>query len=145
MTIMLRNATLVLCAFACFAVGALPASAQGSSQFDACDKNAKTQFDLHVCANNELILRNKQMQSVYTQILSRVAGQPAMLAKIKTMQNDWLTYVSAYLNALYPAANKQAEYGSIYPMEVDLARAELVAQHVIDLKAFIANLKSRSN
>lgn len=124
---------------------AAPGLAQTSTQFQACDQKAKTQLDLDKCANGELTLRNNQMKSVYSEILSRAAGQPPMLAKIKTMQNDWLTYVSAYLNALYPAANKQAEYGSIYPMDVDLARAELVAQHVIDLRAFLANLKNRSH
>ncbi len=141
----MRQRVLVALVLICAAIIAAPGLAQTSPQFQACNQKAKTQLDLDKCASSELARRNEQMQSVYSQILSRAAGQPATLAKIKTMQNDWLKYVSAYLNALYPAANKQAEYGSIYPMEVDLARADLVAQHVIDLKAFLANLKNRSH
>jgi uncharacterized protein YecT (DUF1311 family) len=137
-----RNSALVLFAFAYFAGGMLPASAQTSAQFQVCNKSAKTQLALDMCAGSELALRNKQMQSVYFEILSRAAGQPATLAKIKAMQQAWLAYASAYLDALYPAANKQLEYGSIYPMEFALARASLTAQHVTDLKAILARLKN---
>ena len=35
---------------------------------------------------------------------------------------------------MYPAKNKQAEYGSIYPMEADLLRAKLTQQQVAALK-----------
>jgi uncharacterized protein YecT (DUF1311 family) len=100
-----------------------------------------TQFALDTCAGNELALRNKQMQSVYSAILSRAAGQPATLAKIKAAQNAWLAYVAAYLDALYPASNKPVEYGSIYPMEFALARSALVQRHIVDLQALLANLK----
>jgi uncharacterized protein YecT (DUF1311 family) len=136
-----RNSALVFCAFAYFSGGALPASAQTSTQFQVCNKSAKTQLALDMCASSELALRNKQMQSVYSGILSRAAGQPATLAKVKAMQNDWLAYVTAYLDALYPAANKQLEYGSIYPMEFALARSALVQRHIVDLQGLLANLK----
>jgi uncharacterized protein YecT (DUF1311 family) len=138
----MRHATLVLCAFAYLAGGALPAAAQISTQFQACNKQAKTQVDIDNCASGELTLRNKQMQSVYLAILSRAAGQPKAVAKITAMQQAWLAYVSSYLEALYPAPNKQAEYGSIYPTEFALARAALVERHVADLKAVLANLKN---
>jgi hypothetical protein len=38
------------------------------------------------------------------------------------------------MDAMYPAKNKQAEYGSIYPMEADLLRAKLTQQQVAALK-----------
>ena len=114
-----------------------PGLAQTSAQFQACSKHAKTQLALNTCAGAELALRNKQMQSAYAQVLTRATGQPATLAKIKVMQSDWLAYAAAYLDALYPAANKQAEYGSIYPMEAALARSALVARHTLDLQALL--------
>ena len=136
-----RNATLVLCALGCFAGGTQAASAQTSPQFQACSKTAKTQLALNECAGNEFALRNKQMQSVYSAVLSAAAGQPATLAKVKAMQKAWLAYVAAYLGALYPAADKQAEYGSIYPMEADLDQAALVQAHTKNLQALLANLR----
>jgi uncharacterized protein YecT (DUF1311 family) len=95
-----------------------------------------------MCASGELTVRNKQMQSVYSEILSRAAGQPATLAKVKAMQQAWLAYASAYLEALYPASNKQVEYGSIYPMEFALARSALVQRHTADLNGLLHSLHS---
>jgi hypothetical protein len=38
---------------------------------------------------------------------------------------------------LYPATDKQAEYGSMFPMEWDLFRAELTQQHVAALRSIL--------
>jgi uncharacterized protein YecT (DUF1311 family) len=137
---MVRNATLVLCGLVFFTGGAL-ASAQTSAQFSACQKTAKTQLALNACAGAELTLRNKQMQSVYSAILSRAARQPVTLAKVKAMQQAWLAYAAAYLDGLYPASNKQAEYGSMYPMEFALARSALVQRHTAELQNLLGHLQ----
>ena len=89
------------------------------------------------CAGSELALRNKQMQTVYAQVLSRAAGQPATLAKIKAMQRAWMVYVYGYLAALYPLPDKQLEYGSMYPLEIALARSALVQRHILDLQGLL--------
>jgi hypothetical protein len=36
---------------------------------------------------------------------------------------------------MYPARNKQVVYGTIYPMEVALLRAQLAQSHIKDLLA----------
>ena len=136
----MRTPIVVSALLLCAAMTAAPCLAQTSAQFQACDKTAKTQFALDVCASNELALRNKQMQSVYSAILSHIAGQPATLTKVKSMQQAWRAYVAAYLVALYPAADKQAEYGTIYPMEVDLNQAALVQAHTRDLQGILLSL-----
>jgi hypothetical protein len=38
------------------------------------------------------------------------------------------------MEAMYPAPDKQSEYGSIYPTEADLLRAELTMQQIKALK-----------
>lgn len=125
----------------CVAITAAPSLAQTSAQFKACGKSAQTQLALNECAGSEFALRNKQMNSVYSATLSAAAGQPAALAKIKAMQQAWRAYAAAYLEALYPAADKQAEYGSIYPMEADLEEAALLQAHTKDLQGLLANIK----
>jgi hypothetical protein len=37
------------------------------------------------------------------------------------------------MEAMYPAEDKQAEYGSVYPMEADLLRAKLTQRQVTAL------------
>jgi hypothetical protein len=41
------------------------------------------------------------------------------------------------MDAMYPAKNRQAEYGSIYPMEADLLRAKLAQRQVTALKELL--------
>jgi hypothetical protein len=41
------------------------------------------------------------------------------------------------MEAMYPASDKQAEYGSAYPMEADLLKAKLTRQHVAALEEML--------
>lgn len=38
---------------------------------------------------------------------------------------------------MYPEEHKQVEYGSVYPMEIDLLRATLTREHVTALKQLL--------
>jgi len=51
------------------------------------------------------------------------------LRRFKAAERAWIAYRDAYMGAMYPAKDKQAEYGSIYPMEADLLRAKLTQRH----------------
>jgi uncharacterized protein YecT (DUF1311 family) len=54
-----------------------------------------------------------------------LGAQEEAVAKIKAAERAWITYRDAYMDATYPAKDKQAEYGPIYPMEANLLRAKL--------------------
>ena len=56
-----------------------------------------------------------------------------------------LSYRDAYMDAMYPAENKQAEYGSIYPMEADLLRAKLTQRQVTALKELLRQYSGDRN
>jgi len=78
-----------------------------------------------------------ELNDIYSTLLSRTAGQPGATAKIKTAERAWIAYRDAYIGAMYPAKDKRAEYGSVYPMEVDLLRAKLTRQQVAALKELL--------
>jgi uncharacterized protein YecT (DUF1311 family) len=101
----------------------LPCWAQNSQTFRTCNEKAKTQAEMNECASNELARVETQMDDSYNSLLSKTASQPEALAKIKAAQKAWLVYRDAYIAAIDPAKNKQAEYGSMYPMKVSLLRA----------------------
>jgi uncharacterized protein YecT (DUF1311 family) len=63
------------------------------------------------CASNELARVEAEMDDVCFQ---KPNLRPEALAKIKSVQKAWLVYRDAYIAAMYPAKNKQAEYGSVY-------------------------------
>jgi uncharacterized protein YecT (DUF1311 family) len=109
-------------------------SAQNSKQYVACIQNAQTQATMNACANQEFARADSELNKTYRAVLAKTAKQPETAAKIKTAQKSWLVYRDAYLEAMFPAADKQTEYGSIYPMQLALLRSKLTRQQTAALK-----------
>lgn len=120
-----------------FLLAALPSLAQNSAGYRACNEKAKTQAAMNVCASDEAARADTELNEVYHKLLSQAGGQEDAVAKIKAAERAWVTYRDAYIDAMYPAKNKQAEYGSIYPMEADLVRAKLTQRQVTALKEML--------
>ncbi len=118
-------------------IASSPAFAQSSASLRACNQNARSQAELNACANEEATRAERDLHRVYTRLLAQASSQPEAVEKIKAAEKAWLSYRDAYLEAMYPAADKQAEYGTIYPMEANLLRAKLARQHIFDLKEML--------
>ena len=118
-------------------LASLPAFAQDSAQYRACNEKAKVQAEMNACASDEAARVEAELNRVYQKLLSQVASQPEATAKIKAAERAWIAYRDAYMDAMYPAKDKQAEYGSIYPMEADLLRAKLTQRQVTALKELL--------
>jgi uncharacterized protein YecT (DUF1311 family) len=106
------------------------ASPQESFQYKSCSSRAKTQAAMNVCASNEVTRADEELNRVYKKLLSNATKQPDAADKIKAAERAWVSYRDAFIEAMYPATNKQAEYGSIYPMEAALLRAKLTKRQV---------------
>lgn len=117
-----------------FLLASLPGLAQDSAQYRTCNEKAKTQTEMNACASEEAARVDAELNKVYHQLLSQAVNKDEAVAKIKTAEKAWIAYRDAYLEAMYPAKNKQAEYGSIYPMEVNLLRAKLTQRQVTALR-----------
>jgi len=125
-------------------IACLPAFAQDSAAYHACNQQAKTQAEMSACASQELRRVDAELNQVYSQLLSKAAILRDAVAKIKAAEKAWITYRDAYLDAMYPAVDKQSEYGSIHPMEANLLRAKLTRQHIADLKEMLQEYDGRS-
>ncbi len=108
--------------------------AQESTLYRACNHQAKTQYDMNICANAEAKRVDDELNRIYKRLLSTVADDPEATVKIKAAETAWIAYRDAYIEAMYPAKDKQAEYGSIYPMEVDLLGAKITRQQIDSLR-----------
>jgi len=117
-----------------FLLASFSVLAQESARYRACNDKAKTQTEMNACASDEAARNDAELNEVYRKLLSQAASEPEAVAKIKTAERAWLAYRDAYMDAMYPAKNKQVEYGSIYPMEAALLRAKLTQQQVVALK-----------
>ena len=108
--------------------------AQESKIYLACNSRAKTQYDLNACANDEARRVDEELNRIYKRVLSTAADDPVATAKIKSAETAWMAYRDAYLEAMYPANDKRAEYGSIFPMEIDLLGAKITRQQIDALR-----------
>jgi uncharacterized protein YecT (DUF1311 family) len=82
------------------------------------------------CANEEAKRVHEELNKIYKLLLSKVRSNAVAAAKIQTAQRACVAYRDAYIDAMYPAKDKQAEYGSIFPMEVDLLATKLTRQQI---------------
>lgn len=73
----------------------------------------------------------------YNQVLSEYKKNAALIRKLKIAQRAWIAYRDAQIEALYPAPNKRAEYGSVYPTCRCSALAALTTQRTDELKKWI--------
>lgn len=120
-----------------FLLASLPGFAQHSARYRACSEKAKTQMEMNACASEEAARADVELNEVYRKVLAQAGKEEEAIAKIKAAERAWITYRDAYMDAMYPAKNKQAEYGSIYPMEADLLRAKLTQRQVTALKELL--------
>lgn len=73
----------------------------------------------------------------YNQVLAEYKKNAPLIRKLKISQRAWIAYRDAQIEALYPAPNKRAEYGSVYPMCRCNALATLTTQRADELKKWI--------
>ena len=116
-----------------FLLVSAPCFAQDSAQYRACSDRAETQARMNMCASEEAARVEAKLNDIYRKLLSQAGGREGAVAKIRTAETAWIAYRDAYMEAMYPARNKQAEYGSMYPMESNLLRAKLTQRQVIAL------------
>ncbi len=124
-----RFFVVALCIIACI----MPAHAGTSSGYDICTAKATSQMAMTTCAAEELMRAEHGLNIVYAKLIHAVVGRPDTLSKVRMAERAWIAYRDAYMEAMYPAMNKQAEYGSIYPMEADLALADLTRKQTVAL------------
>jgi len=122
----------------------LSAIGQDSALYRACNQKARTQAEMNACANQEAARADAERNRLYDRLLSAATTQPEAATKIKAAEKAWLAYRDAYIEEMYPAADKQAAYGSIYPMEAEMLRAKLTGQHVAALKEVLQQYQGGS-
>jgi len=77
------------------------------------------------------------LNDAYKKILTEYSKDAQFLQKLKSAQRAWVAYRDAHLDALYPAADKQAEYGSMYTTCRCAALEELTEQRTKELQKWL--------
>ena len=126
-----------------FLLVSLASVAQESAEYRACLDKATTQMAMNTCASEDAARVDARLNEVYRKLLAAAAKQPEALEKIKGAERAWVAYRDAYVEAMYPAKDKQAEYGSIYLMNVNLLRAKLTERQITEVRELLEQYSGR--
>src|SRR5664279_5406578 len=102
---------------------------------------AQTQKNLDQQSCAQFQTADRLLNDAYTKVEQAYAADKQFLGKLKVAQRAWLAFRHAELEALYPKKDKQAEYGSVYPMCRCSALQELTETRTIELKRWLAGVK----
>ena len=102
-----------------------------------CEDTAQTQWELNDCASKDNREAEKELKVLYEQLLARASQKPTYRQKIEAEQTAWIAYRDAALEAKYPAQDKQAGYGSVYPMCYGWYRAALIRRRSEEIKELL--------
>jgi uncharacterized protein YecT (DUF1311 family) len=102
-----------------------------------CLDTAGTQLEITGCFSEEVRRAEAELKDVYVKLLAAVAHDAQAVAKITAAEKAWVAYRDAYIEAMWPAENKQSMYGSIFPANQRGLRASLTRRHIEDVKELL--------
>jgi uncharacterized protein YecT (DUF1311 family) len=109
--------------------------------FNLMSASGQTQTDLNKSACDEYQRKDTELNKTYLQVLNLYKDDAAFIQKLKLAQRAWITFRDAQLAALFPAADTQVEYGSIYPVCRSQTLSELTAQRTAQLRRWIDGIE----
>ena len=77
---------------------------------------AQTQADLDQQSCGQFHKADASLNATYSKILKEYGKNAQFVSKLKAAQRAWLAFRDAELEARFPKPDKQAEYGTVYPM-----------------------------
>jgi uncharacterized protein YecT (DUF1311 family) len=101
---------------------------------------AEKQVQMNQDACAVLAQADEDLNALYRRILAEYASAPQFTEKLQDAQRAWVAFRDAHLEAVYPAPDKQAEYGSAYPLCRCLAMTELTQARLEDLKHWLTGV-----
>jgi uncharacterized protein YecT (DUF1311 family) len=113
------------------------ASALAQAKENPCWKTAVAQPDMNHCADEDATKANAELNRVYHALLSKTKDDANAIKKLRAAQRAWITFKDAQLGALYPAEDKQREYGSIYPMCYAKVATAMTKERIVQLRRML--------
>jgi len=97
---------------------------------------SQTQSEMNFNANESYEKADKELNSVYQQILTKSKSDTAFIKNLKVSQRIWIKFRDAELKIRFP--DREPEYyGSMYPMCVSMYLEKLTKERIATLKEFL--------
>jgi uncharacterized protein YecT (DUF1311 family) len=103
-----------------------------------CNKDG-TQLELNVCAYDEFLAADKELNDVYQSLIKKEAGDKAFISKLRLAQKAWLAFRDAELEARFACADANVKvcWGSMEPMLFSYRKAELTRERTQHLQQIL--------
>jgi uncharacterized protein YecT (DUF1311 family) len=108
-----------------------------SPEHKSCMAVASSQLQMNKCADEEAKRADAELDRVYQNLLAHAAKNKEAVQKIMAAQRAWIAFRDAQIESVFPAQDKQAQYGSIYPLCALEMRADLTRQRTAMLNAML--------
>jgi uncharacterized protein YecT (DUF1311 family) len=113
---------------------AFPLMAQTSEQ--RCLESAATRAEVNRCVSEEVRQVEAELNDVYDQLLIVLRYDATAVVKVRAAEKAWVAYRDGYIEARWPAENKQI-YGSMLAAKAMQLRATLTRKHIEDVKELL--------
>ncbi len=118
----------------------LPFTAFGQD-VGACLEMAITHSEMNRCEGVNYEKADAELNRVYKRIQKVYKDDEEFLSKLKISQRTWIKLRDADLEMHFPKDNKQAQYGSVYPMCHSGVSTALTLQRVEYLKQWLEGVE----
>lgn len=99
-----------------------------SNEYSKCAEQATTQLQMNACAADELKRADAELNTAYQALLAKRKSDAVAVAKTRDAQRAWVKFRDAHMQEVFPAANPQVAYGSMFGMMYPLEQAAITTQ-----------------
>lgn len=101
---------------------------------------SQTQSQMNATAAKDYAKADKELNTVYQQIIKKYADNTLFLKHMKDAQLAWINFRDAEFRRTFPKfMNGQVEYGTMYSLERSTFLEDMTAQRTITLKKILKN------
>jgi len=99
--------------------------------------HAQTQLDMTTQAGEAYKKADLELNQTYQAVMQKFKNDKHTKNKIRAAEIAWLKYRDAEMQAIYSHADKQYEYGSVYPMCHSMELTALTEHRTQELKLWL--------
>ena len=107
------------------------------SQEGKCWQAAQAQTEMNRCADLDARKADDDLNHVYRALLSKRKNDETATKELRSAQRAWVAFRDARMRELFPAKEKQREYGSMYPMCYIGVATEMTKERTAQLRRML--------
>jgi uncharacterized protein YecT (DUF1311 family) len=101
---------------------------------------SQTQFEMNQSANNDFLKADKELNSVYQEIIKEYKSDINFIKNLKASQKIWIQFRDAEMKVKFPE-REDGYYGSVFPMCWSSYMEELTRERTKKLKIWLTGIE----